>query len=161
MRHAVIVIATLAVLFSSCSHPGGLSPAVSSGLRAAPVWELISLDPEWTEPTEPYADDAPREHGAVVLGRTMISDPAVREDLVAQLEQAVAAPGDGQLACFAPRHMIRLQHAGQSLDLLICFQCRKAYAVINGQRQRFFSLSPAPEAAINQILTDQGIAIAR
>lgn len=162
MRAALILSSLLLSICVGCSNsqPPGLPKELRLALHGSPSFELISIDPEWHDPAEPYPADAAREHGYVVLGRTNIADDSVREQLIVELEQAAATPLDGSPACFAPRHLIRVQHAGKSFDLLICFQCWKAYAVIDGARQKFVPLSPAPAAAFDKVLAEAGIPIA-
>ena len=117
MRFALILSLLVLSPSAGCfsSRPTGLPTDLALALRGSPSFELISLDPEWHEPAEPYPADAPREHGYVVLGRTTIADGVVREQLIAELEQAATTPLDGSPACFAPRHLVRVKHGGPVL----------------------------------------------
>jgi len=85
---------------------------------------LFSLNP--THPAlRRESDPSPNEtfHDYAVLGKTEIHDQKERAELLRALYNGIAN-SDGMVAsCFNPRHGISATLAGETVDLVICFEC--------------------------------------
>jgi hypothetical protein len=101
---------------------------------------LLSLDPTrpvfrgepatWAlpvnrEPPPPPPPDPTKEyfHEYVVLGKTEIRDQKQRAELLRALYKGIADWDGRAAACFIPRHGISATLAGETVDLVICFEC--------------------------------------
>src|SRR5262245_10046875 len=83
--------------------------SVRTALEQSPEFELISLDPKH------HDEDSPGQFlRRRVVGKTVINDAAMRNQLLGALDASVRAekrtPG---AACFRPRHAIRVAHGGK------------------------------------------------
>ena len=160
MKHVCLL---LLVGIIGCTERQAALPAnLAVPLEQATGWELISIDPGWSDPPEPYPAGTITLHGYPVIGRMKITEDAVREKLLAELQQAAVNSGSAA-ACFAPRHMLRVEHDGQTVDLLICFPCNNASGYIDGKRQKLFQIAPDPklQESLNQLLAAQKIPLAQ
>jgi hypothetical protein len=64
-------------------------------------------------------------HGYPVLGKVEITDREQRHLVVAAIKDAVRDKDKSPAACFIPRHAILSMKDGESVDLIICFQCHQ------------------------------------
>lgn len=100
---------------------------MNSVIQNAQTIELISLEPLSN------SKSGSKFRGWHVLGSGTIRSPhelkAIRSFVAKNmyLENAYAY-------CFEPRHAIRAKFGGDSLDLVICFECREIHAWMNGAR---------------------------
>jgi hypothetical protein len=89
-------------------------------LEHADHFELLSLEPS----LHVTGDD--HFQGYVVRGRAVLKDHAVQMKL---LHAMYGSLGHGVPAsCFDPRHGIHAVHNGQTVDILICFECAQVYS---------------------------------
>jgi len=151
----VLVVSIVAVIYVRWHS----MPAVAwRALNDADRYELLSIEPDRTE-----FDPARSESGFYfhrILGRTVITDPAVRNRLNRALEAGVRQ-GANPAACFNPRHGIRVSSNGETTDFLICFECSQV-AVRRGDRTvANFLTSNAPQVEFDQVLRAAGIPLAR
>jgi hypothetical protein len=79
-------------------------------LTEADQYELMSIDPQLSE-------SEPLHHR--ILGSVLIVDPAIRNRLNAALQSGARESNGTAMACFNPRHGIRVTHAGITTEL--CF----------------------------------------
>jgi hypothetical protein len=91
----------------------------------------------------------------VVLGKTNITNPKVKAELISALYSGLKK--DVSFAfCFNPRHGIRVVNGNQRLDLVICFECGRIdvyTSVSSGQA----CVSSLPEAVFDKALKDAKI----
>jgi len=125
---------------------------VTRALDGADRYELLSLNPYLSRP-DFY------NHG--MLGRVAITDRATRDHLNAELA-AGARRSDGRvMACFNPRHGIRLTDArGVVTDVLICFECRQVQVIRNGKQIAAFTTDASPQAAFDEVLRAASVPLA-
>jgi hypothetical protein len=90
-----------------------------------------------------------------------ITDEAVKEKLLAELRQSLVNR-HAAAKCFEPRHMIRVERKGETIDVLICFDCSNLTGFIDGARQREFQIAHNPklQESLNQLLAEQKIPLA-
>ncbi len=103
-------------------------------------------------------------HGYPVLGKVEIADREQRQALVLAIKDAVRShrKGQPQPGCFIPRHAIRSIKAGDTVDMVVCFQCvqyqgyrqDKPYPV--GTRP----ISSSAKTLLDKTLTDAGVPLA-
>jgi hypothetical protein len=123
-----------------------IPPELHAALRTAEQFELLSLDPDRqeVEPSEAF-------HGWKVLGTTTVTEAAVREELIAALENGVRnafVPAE----CFIPRHGIRLTSGGVTTDFVICFQCAQVQAFVADKPAQGFLTTGSPQAVFDNVL---------
>ena len=96
-------------------------------LANATILEVLSLDPE---PGEPDAEgnasavkEGPAFRGLPYLGRSTTISKGDEAALLKELGTMLADPPEIAIACYFPRHALRLQTPTGDLDVLICFEC--------------------------------------
>ena len=130
-------------------------------LEQSPQLTLFSVDPSPEDYDSQFNSKThPMFHGHMILGKTVVSDPDAKAALLASLyDGLVPAPNPNGLkqigtGCFNPRHGIRAELGGQTVDLLVCFECMKIDGYFNNHRflkQRF--INSAPSETFNRVLT--------
>lgn len=152
------IIATSCFMTLVCSAPATAlaadntlpKPALTI-LSTAKDIELLSIEPS------PETNSAGGFHGYRVLGKTVIQESTVRKSLVESFTKGMI----GTIVptrCFIPRYGIRASHAGQTVEMLICFECSQFYvydASGNGSQQ--FWVNQTPRAVFDKVLQDAGI----
>jgi hypothetical protein len=126
-------------------------------LDKAKSYELFSLDPRKDEEKEEKGKD--NFHGYKVLGKTTVKDAKDREKLLTALAKGIKE-SKGEIAkCFDPRHGIRATHDGQTVDLVICFECLQVYVYYGKGDKRAANVltTRSPEATLDKILKDAGV----
>jgi uncharacterized protein len=137
-------------------------PAIEELLTGGKDFELYSIyaGRGWQKGEPRPIAEAGTFLGWPVIGKVAITDAKQVRELV---QPFVAASDcfDGapcpRPMCFQPRHAIRVSHAGKSIELLICFECRQ----VKGQGIEDFMVGGAPEAAFDQVLRKSGVALSR
>jgi hypothetical protein len=98
-----------------------------------------------------------------VLGRVSITDPELRRRVVTAVKRDLDDDSDstGHL-CFQPRHVLRVVKSGRTIDLVICFQCNRYRAYVDGKQTRAEDLpvGKSSQELLNKILTDAGVPLA-
>jgi hypothetical protein len=111
---------------------------------------LLSVDPEKPETVPP--NDF---HGWKVLGKTSITDPEVRRDLMDAFKKGVDDYKPGPIpACFNPRHGIQASYNGKTVDFIICFQCEQLGSLVNGKDSYGLRTTRSAQPIFNKILTE-------
>src|SRR5688572_16298838 len=96
-------------------------------LDRAEQFELYSVSPE----EGPLVEGGAMFHGYGVYGKTVVTNAAIRANLVAAIE---ASPKGSRSKCFAPRHAIRATSRGRTVDIVVCFFCKEAVAFLDGEQ---------------------------
>jgi hypothetical protein len=128
-----------------------LSADVKEILEKAGRLELLSLDPavERMKGKEGF-------HGWKILGKTPVKDAAVRKEIVTALDKGIAESDGNGAKCFDPRHGIRVQRDGKTVELVICFECGWIY-VFQGdkeERQGVAVTTGKPQAVFDKVLKE-------
>jgi hypothetical protein len=113
---------------------------------------LLSLDP--THPAlRSESAPPPKEtfHDYSVLGKTEIRSAEERTELLRALDKGIADSDGSVASCFNPRHGISATLHGETVDLIICFECLsiETYTthrdgVLNRSKNVFTTRSPQP-----------------
>jgi hypothetical protein len=152
---AGVALTLVALGAAGCRAAGNdLPKGVRAVLDNADRFEVLSLDP--TRQKEKPKDDF---HGWKVLGRTEVKDAETRKKVVAALYKGIA-DSDGKVAgCFNPRHGIRATHDGQTVELVICYECLSMQAYLGTERSSALT-TPSPEKTFDQVLRDAKVPLA-
>lgn len=121
---------------------------------------LFSLDP--IHPViRARTAQAPGEtfHEYAVLGKTEIRDGKQRGELLRALYQGISDSDGFVAACFDPRHGISATLGGETVDLVICFECK--YIQTHAKAGTSVSTERSPAQAFNRALEAAGIPIAK
>ena len=147
-----------------------LTRNLAEAFQSSPKFELYSID------SRPFFKSKGTVHkGEIgnwpILGKIDITDAVVRLGLADVFVAAASMPGDYQVACFVPRHAIRIMHAGKNVDFIICFECGNvnvdgilpALPEVSRRGDWFgkFEVGDAPEAKFDLILKQAKITLSR
>lgn len=153
---------------------GAFSPDGLRVLEQSEKLTLLSVSPTPGEYDEPIsAPPRPMFQGHAILKRVTLSG-APRDALLASFYDglvlpysAPAKPGQANLkqiglGCFNPRHGIRAQSGGRTVDLLICFECLKFEVYADGKLQSRTQLSNrAPQPLFDSALAQARVPSSR
>jgi hypothetical protein len=129
-----------------------LPDVVRTALEKAGELEVYSLNGETSEKDG--------WHGSKILGKTTVKKEDTTK-LAAALAKGVTE-GDRGARCFIPRHGIRATYDGKTYDLVICFECGWVYLYIDkSDKPHVLMISTAPNKAIDKILTDAKVPLAK
>jgi hypothetical protein len=143
---AILFVVTLAAI-GNIGERSSIPKVANEALEKGTDFELFSLNPaHLTEKPENHF------HGWEVLGSTKIDDAKTRGQIVAALRKGVAESDGMVAACFNPRHGIRVQHGGKTIDLVICFECLSAAVYVDGERSDGFLTTSSPQATFDRVL---------
>lgn len=110
---------------------------------------LFSLNPRSVAGTSTNTESI--FHGYEILERTPTLSSEEGHELLSALADGVKN-SDGMTAmCFNPRHALRIKVQKKTIDLTICFECRKVYAHGFNDDRTFYP-SPAPRYFFNDVL---------
>jgi hypothetical protein len=148
-----VAIALFAVRYMTIGTP-------IPGLKSAERLVLYSIDGTRSDfrPDEgsKLAEVVDTYGGCPILGKVEVTNKNDRDKLVAKLQEAVARPDGPAANCFWPRHAILAVENGQTLEIVICFQCRQY--MLNGKG--FPLISRRASATFNDYLKRNNIPIA-
>ena len=108
------------------------------------------VDPSWT---------GERFHATKVFGKVEVTDADKRRELIAALKSGAEARPKVMIACFWPRHGLRITEGGRTVDVLICFQCQNT-KTHQGDSTWDGAFSSRAEPAFDAVLNDAGIPLA-
>src|SRR5262245_50468818 len=109
-------------------------------LEKATEWELLALDPFERKPDP---KDAFRKWK--VQGKVAVKDADARKALLAALDKGIADHAEKRRkerekglvtegGCFQPRHGLRATAGGQTVEVLICFECAPVYFYLGARK---------------------------
>jgi hypothetical protein len=132
--------------------PGQMPPIAWRALKYAERFEFLSLNPKelWDQPNAGF-------HGFQELGRQEITESQVRKNLADALYTAVNDYHGPAAGCFNPRHGIHLLYGGQTVDLVICFECYQVQCYVEGEYVNTFKTGRTAQPAFDQVLRDAGV----
>ncbi len=106
---------------------------VPPALRADRVTRATLYSIDFRDEGERAAGTGETLHGYAVLGSVELSDEQ-RHQVVTALASAIeAANPEDVVACFAPRHVLRVEQDGRTMDYVICFHCRNYRLIAEGR----------------------------
>ena len=146
-----VVTATACLLTIGCSSGNRLPPVAEQALRNATEFELLSLDPDWSN------RDSNGFHGWKVLGKTTITDSSVHKKIVAAFEKGIPKKEIEPVDCFNPRHGIRVVSDGTTHEFVICFECYRVERHSARSTRSGFQITPSPQATFDRILKDSKV----
>jgi hypothetical protein len=146
---ATIVFAAAGALAYLRWH--GMPQAAWQALHDADQYELLSLYPYLSKPDF---------YGHEILGRTTITDKAIQERLNQAFQLGVRDSDGRMMACFNPRHGIRVTHGDVVTEFVICFECRQVEVWRGGKKLAFFLTSKSPQPIFDEVLQQAGLPLA-
>ncbi len=120
----------------------------SRALDNAEQFELYSLYPRLSE-DEFYSHR--------ILGHAPVVDPAMRKQLSDALRKAARESKGEMMACFEPRHGIRVTNHGQVTDFVICFECLQVAVWRDGKQIAYFTISGSQASVFNAAVLKLGL----
>lgn len=127
-------------------------------LDAAEQVTLYSIDGRDFEPGQaPKAEE--KFHGYPVLGKIVFTDAEKCNAVVGTLNEGLAQ-SDGKIAaCFWPRHGMRAEKKGRTIDYVICFECSQVRAS-EGSSMISKPFSREWQPVLDKYLREAGITLA-
>jgi hypothetical protein len=135
--------------------PNRLPDAVRDVLANADTFELLSLNPDGGTTREPG-----HFWGWRVLGSIAVESPVTRDEVVAALKRGIAENEGWVADCFDPRHGIRAARGGESVELVVCFECAQVYIYPDGKWGGSVLVTGSPEPVFDRILSAAGVPLA-
>ena len=155
MHKCLAYVFVLSVLLSwGCSN--GRSPLVNKHAisKGEGAFTLYRLDGD-RYPGEPAPEGAQLLHGWLVLQECAITSTATREKIFRALDDGIDGYGGGvPVDCFRPRHAIRIDWMGVTVDYLICFQCRNYYIYEGDKMVSGGNTTSSPKKTFDRILDE-------
>jgi hypothetical protein len=125
---------------------------------------LFSIDGKAMREPEEFGKPSDREllYECPVLGRTAVTDPALRRQVVAAVRRDIGAAQGEQASCFVPRHVLRVTKGGRTVDLVICFECHNYRAYADGTHIAGGapSVGNRSQKLLNRVLAADGVPLA-
>lgn len=153
----LIASALASLLMGGCrpSQPeNDVPPFILQTLQGKGSYELLSLDPLHRTSTSQPADSF---YGFHILGRTTVTDPQTRQELNEALCRGAKESSSWFAGCFIPRHGVHVVSGGQTVDLVICFECLTVRAYNGGGQYNEFRISDSPQPTFDEVLTAAGV----
>ena len=153
---AAVLLAVGALYYVSRSQfreGNRLGPEAVEVLENGERFYLLSLDPTPRKYYESIKKDAPKGedfHDYTTLGKLEITSREGRAVLLRALNDGISSSDGAIAACFNPRHGIRAELAGRTVDLVICFECLQI-RVYAGARSTV-TTTRSPEATFTKAL---------
>ncbi|MDB5298582.1 MAG: hypothetical protein JWO87_245 [Phycisphaerales bacterium] len=129
----------------------GMPLVAARALADADQYEVLSLRPY------PWKPDF---YNHEILGRMTVTDTTIRQRLNAALQSGVRESDGTRMACFNPRHGIRVTRAGETTDFVICFECRQVQVWRGGKKITFFLTSASPQPVFDEVLQKANVPLA-
>lgn len=139
--------------FASSMDPCPLFPReVLEILQSPDEVTLMAVDPEIGEhDEEAEPDTSERFHGCRVLGSARIPYSG-RRKAVGEALIAANRGGSGWSLCLDAHYALRLSRGEQTVDLLICFECRNVLAIGPGNHNLSYPIGRSAEWALQREL---------
>ena len=162
-------LAVVVALFSLPTGARADDPPVWKDARAilekATEWELLALDPFEQKP-----DPKNAFRGWKVQGKATVKDADARKALLVALDKGIAAHAEKrrkerekglvrESGCFQPRHGLRAAVGGQTVEVLICFECAPVQFYLGEQKGQVETME-SPQDAFDKVLKDAGVSVA-
>ncbi len=121
--------------------------ASSNVFEAGQVFTVFWIDPR------PRGQRSGGFDGYPVRRERVVSDPRLKAELRAAINDAIASNNGVAAKCFIPHHGLRVSQGSQTVDLVICFGCRRL-AVYSGQTSSssIIAAKPGTEALFDRAL---------
>jgi hypothetical protein len=160
-RSALLALVLICLLL----HP--FRPGTASGQAAGKgnkIPETVQKALDYAERFTLYSLQPKRDpngfHGWAVLGKTEIKSKATRKRVVAALAKGAAEKGLAPARCFIPRHGVQVTRKGQTVGLVICFECYQVHGYVDGKQNADFLIGRSPQTTLDKILKKADIPLA-
>lgn len=125
-------------------------PAISRAiLEQTMKWELYALDPNDGGGSKSF-------HGHPVRGRATLEGSSL-EELRREIYNGIAAGDDGRNQCFRPKHGLRAEFRGMTVDLVISYECSRVRVFLADREIGASTTSPGVESAVNALYEAAGL----
>ena len=143
----------LAVVFAGCQNEP------RRNLDSVESLTLYSIDgTEASMGQESAAGETFR--GYPLLGQIDITASQSRQEIADAINSSISQSDGLVAACFWPRHALRVRAQGQTIDYVVCFQCRQL-EVYEGKSRTMIPIETTAEPVLNRWLEQAGIPLAR
>ena len=154
MRSALSAFVILALVPVASGDEKKAAERLAAVVEKAADFDLYSLEPG-------VEDEKDGFHGYKVLGKVAVKDDATRKALAAAFRKAVEEKGLAPARCFIPRHGIRVQQDGNTVDLVICFECFQVKDFVGDRKGTGCLIGRSAQPAFDKVLKDAGVPLAK
>jgi hypothetical protein len=161
--HIQFLLVTTLLAFAPTSRAEPAKPPAGDALESQKrvLQKSDSLILYSITPLSGEENGADKFHGYPIVGQCEVSG-ARKQQLIDTFFNSITRRNRhgkvGATRCFIPHHALRAVFEKRNIDILICFQCHKAYFFEN-QNKRAEIVSAVPRELFNQILTDAGATV--
>ena len=98
-----------------------------------------------------------------VLGKVEVTNCRQVREVLAAVRRSIWKPPERGANCFWPRHVVRVVKGGETIDMVICFECSRYEVYREGKRTTETTqlLSRDDESLFDKLLSDAGIPLAK
>jgi len=143
---AFLLLGLAAVPIPGAETNNKIPAELDAALNRASKGVLYSLEPI-TEANPP----GPKLHGFKILGKTKL-DQEQTVAAVNAFKAAISDCGHNSVACFDPRHALRVTKGDQTYDLLLWYECNSLEVYRGDKRFTSFCAAGSPKT-LNGLLT--------
>ena len=147
----------VAAVVAGCGRSGSI--VTNAALPTPDELTIYAIDGLVNEPTEFVTDDQ-LFRGYKVLGKTEISDPAARQQIVKAISDGISESDGTVASCFWPRHGVHVVTDGKAVDYVICYECLQVYVFSPGAGRHMQPTTDKHQAVLTDRLTAAGIQLA-
>src|SRR5437763_12282928 len=142
----LVVLISASTPIHAANNTNRVPPELDAALNEASKSVLYSLEP-MTEANPP----GPKLHGFKILGKTILDQKKTIAAINA-FKAAISDCGRSSMACFDPRHALRVTRGGRTYDLLLCYECQNLHVYRDDKLFTGFCAKGSPET-LNALLT--------
>ena len=150
-RPALLTTILLSTSVGCSNNTGSVTTVAEDDPRLKGTCTLYRLNGD-RYPGEPVPEGAELLHGWEILQTCPVDPISERRTLLAAFDEGITTSNELLIDCFNPRHAIRLQGDGITIDHLICFQCSNYSTWINGESSGGGSTGQSPRETFDRFL---------
>lgn len=98
-------------------------------------------------------------HHVAVLGKVEILDSDERLSAVSAVKDGIEEGGVAK-DCFRPRHGLRVETGGRTIDFVICFECGHI-EIYDGKQKTGRTVALAPQRTLNRLLRKANVPLSQ
>jgi hypothetical protein len=152
----IAVILTIAFFCFRFYRLHSVPSAALACLRAPQQMTLYSIQPHFANADTPSTN---LFHGNPILGEVAIAARADQRTVATDLERGITFWVGDRMACFEPRHGVRVTDGDVTYDFLICFECMTVVVYSDDEPIGSIGITRSPNT-LNELLSRSDVPLA-